>query len=127
MLLTLLSALLTSGCQEASEPGPDIQPTIDAAVQATIGAQQPTPTPTHQFGSSEVIAMVKDYLNNKTNTYARPTPTARPTINPTLTPTPTKIPTPTLEKILQEMDQTFYNPPAGPRIIDVECRAYLRN
>ena len=106
--LTALVALVTLiGCggpatlptATTPEPTPDIQGTVEAAIQATMEAlptETPVPTATPNIDAT-IDAAIEATTHALPTATVIPTPTPRPTPTPTTvpTPTPTTVPTPT--------------------------------
>ena len=94
------------GGGEEEEPTPDIQKTIEAAVDAARPTDTPTPEPTNTPEPTEpptpniplTVAAAIAAANPATPVppTAAPEPTAVPTVAPTETPVPTNTPVPTL-------------------------------
>ena len=102
--LTAASILLVWGiaCQQIpATPGPNIDATVEARVQAKLEAV-PTPTPTATPGPN-IGATVEALVQAKLEAVPTPTPTLRPpTLRPPTLRPPTLVPVPTLMSIVEQ-------------------------
>ena len=88
---TVLAAVAMALPTATPTPQPDIEATVAAGVQATVEAMRPSPTPTHVPTWTPTATPSPTRTRTPTNT---PVPTLTPTPTPTGTPTPTLTPTP---------------------------------